>query len=86
MSIMDVSGVKPHYVFPTEHLFERKDSTSQKLRVFCSVVPLVWKGIQSCLFSKWLLYTYICIYIHIHIHVVYFRKKKTFLFKENIVA
>ena len=53
-----LNGVKPPHFFPTEHLFERKDSTSQKLCVFCSVVSLVWKGIQSCLFSKWLLFIY----------------------------
>ena len=29
-----LNGVKPHHCFPTEHLFERKDSTSQKLCVF----------------------------------------------------
>ena len=35
---MDVLGVKPHHFFPTEHLFERNNSTSRKLCVSCSVV------------------------------------------------
>ena len=33
-----LNGVKPHHFFPTEHLFERNDSTSRNWCVLCSVV------------------------------------------------
>ena len=47
---VDVSGVKSHHCFPIEHLFERKDSTSQKLHMcflFCCFTRMEGHTVMS---------------------------------------
>ena len=49
-------------------------------QTFCSVVSLVRKGIQSCLFSKWLLY-----YLYIYIYTSSISDTKKYIFLKNIL-